>query len=92
MHRRTTVMDVPVIMQLEFQQSFFETVEVPQTRFLDRLPDIPVAATQRQVLTVQAVQKTRRFHSAACCGRRSCEFTLQTVQKTVDFPQVQFST
>ena len=50
-------MDVPVIVQLEFQQSSFETVEVPQLQFLDRLPDIPVA-TQRQVLTVQTVQKT----------------------------------
>ena len=47
-------MDVPIIMQLESQQSFFET----QIQFLDRMSDIPVV-TQRQALTVQTVQKTR---------------------------------
>ena len=49
-------MDVPAIMQLELQ-SFFETVEMPQIQFLDRLPDIPVV-TQTQVVMVQTVQKT----------------------------------
>ena len=49
-------MDVSVIMQLEFQQSSFETVEMPQIQFIDRLPDIPIV-TQRWVLTVQTVQK-----------------------------------
>ena len=49
--------DVAVITQHKFQQ-FFETVEVPQLQFLDRLLDIPVVL-QRQVLTVQTVQKTR---------------------------------
>ena len=39
--------DIPVITHAKFQQ-FFETVEVPQVQFFDRLPDIPVVP-QRQV-------------------------------------------
>ena len=35
---------VPVITQLQFQQSFlFMMLEVPQTPFIDRLSEIPVA-------------------------------------------------
>ena len=96
-HRWTTVVDVPVIMQLEFQQSF-ETVEVSQIQFLHRLPDIPVA-TQRQVLIVQTVQETGDSSAQRVaadipvnCRDKFQQFTLQTLQKTVDFPQVQFST
>ena len=73
-HCRMPVMDVPVIMQ--FQQSFFETVEVPQTQFLHRLPDSPVA-THRHVLTVQSVQKTGDSTVQRVAGRRSCELQRQ---------------
>ena len=40
-----------VIMQLEFQQSKFEQVKLPQIQFLDRVPDIPAE---------------RRTHNATC--------------------------
>ena len=40
-------MDVPVITQLLIQQSFVEHVEVPQTRFSDRV--VASVASQRQV-------------------------------------------
>ena len=37
------VVDAPVIMQLEFQQSFlFMFLEVPQIQFKMKVPDIPV--------------------------------------------------
>ena len=42
---------VPVIMQLEYQQSKYENLEVPQLQFIVGLLDIPVV-TQRQVPTV----------------------------------------
>ena len=57
--------DLPVIVQLEFQQSFFETVEVPQIQFSDRVRDIPVV-TQRWVLTVQIVHKTGKIQQVQC--------------------------
>ena len=43
--------------QLEYQQSKFENLDVPQILFIDRVPDIPVA-TQRRVCAVQTVQLT----------------------------------
>ena len=68
------VVDVSMIMQLEFQQSKYETAKVPQIQFVDRLPDVPVV-TQRWVLTVQTVQKTGDSTHAVCCGRRSCAWS-----------------
>ena len=53
---RPLVVDVPVIMQLKFQQSFVVSVEVPQIPFIDRVVDF--VASQRQGHTVQIVQKT----------------------------------
>ena len=39
----TRVVDVPMIVQLEFQHYLRTTVGVePQSQFLDRVPDIPV--------------------------------------------------
>ena len=40
------MVDVPAITQLQFQQSFVEFVEVPQTQFSDRVVDS--VASQRQ--------------------------------------------
>ena len=49
--------DVPVITQLQFQQSFVEYVEVLQTQFSDRVMDILVAPK-------------RQVHSANCAEVR----------------------
>ena len=58
------LVDVPVIMQLKFQQSVpLEKVKVPQVQFLDRLLEHPVVP-QRWVRTVETVQKNWRFHSS----------------------------
>ena len=57
---------VPVIMQLKLQQSFVVSVDVPQIPFIDRVLDIS-AASQRQVRTVQIVQKTG-YSSGAVLG------------------------
>ena len=46
-----------MIMQLKYQQSFFEFLDAPQVQFIGRLLPLPVAP-QRQVRTVQTVQKT----------------------------------
>ena len=46
-----------MIMLLKFQQSFVVSVDVPQIPLIDRVVDIS-AASQRQVRTVQIVQKT----------------------------------
>ena len=47
----TLVADVPVIMQLEFQQFYqFVLLKVPQIQFLDRVSDM-------RVLTVQTMQQ-----------------------------------
>ena len=47
-------MDVPVITQLQFQQSFVEYVEVPQTQFSDRVVDS--VASQRQVRSANCAE------------------------------------
>ena len=52
---RALVVDVPVIMQLQFLHSY-ENVEVPQFPFLDRVLQLPVVL-QRRVRAVQTVQK-----------------------------------
>ena len=52
---RAPVMDVPVIIQLKFLQSY-ENVEVPQIPFLDRVLQLPVVL-QRHVRAVQTLQK-----------------------------------
>ena len=52
------VADVPVLMQLLFQQSMqYVIVKVPQIQFTDRLLCEHSVVPQRRVLTVQAVQK-----------------------------------
>ena len=56
--------DVPVIMQLEYQQSKFENPEVPQFLFVDRVLDIPVA-TQRRVRAVQNCAENRQDSTGA---------------------------
>ena len=51
-----SVGDVPVIMQLEFQQSAsYESLEVPQFQLIVRVLDIPVVS-QRQVQSFTLVQ------------------------------------
>ena len=66
--------DVPVITQLQFQQSSVEYVEVPQTQFSDRVVDILVAP-QRQV------------HSANCAEAR-CDRTGAVLGSVRDAPVV----
>ena len=48
-------MDVSVIMQPQFPQSFVENIEVPQTQFFDR---VVVQLLHRDRYTVQTVQKS----------------------------------
>ena len=60
--RAEAVVDVSVIMQPQFPQSFVENMEVPQTQFFDRV-------------VVQLLHRDR--------------YTVQTVQKSVEFAQVQ---
>ena len=49
--------DVPVIMQLQFQQSFVEYVEVPELQFIDRVVVASSCVTETG-LPVQIVQQT----------------------------------
>ena len=93
------VVDLPLITQLEFQQSFlFMILKVPQIQFIDRMVVNPVA-TQRmgthsancqipQVrssgLVVHVPVNTQRQAPAVHCRHG------QTVQKTVEVSQVQF--
>ena len=87
-------MDVPVITQLLFQQSFVEFVEVPQTQFSDR---VVVQLLHSDRYTVQTVQKSVEIaqvqfldwlghpllYNDRCLGF--------TEQKTVEAPQLQCS-
>ena len=83
-------------MQLMFQQSFVVSVDVPQIPFIDRVVDIS-AASQRQVRTVQIVQKTGDSPSAVLgsVGTRPllCNDRLYGADsaETVEVPQVQHS-
>ena len=52
------VVDVPVSMQLTFQQSMFMNREVPQTQFFDRLVDVSVAP-QRQYAVLNCAKDGR---------------------------------
>ena len=83
-------MDVSVSTQLEFQQSF-ETVELPQIQFLDRLPDCANCAENRRFHRCSVLRPTfpmnmQRQTPAVHLSSPHCK----TVQKTVDCPQVQF--
>ena len=67
------VVDVPVDTQLEFQQSKYEKVKVPQIQFLDRVPDIPVVP-QRRACTVQTMKKIVEIPQVQMLGgRRRCD-------------------
>ena len=50
------VVDVPVVTQHKFQQSFVDLFKVPQLQFIDRVLVFPVMP-QSLVRTVQTVQK-----------------------------------
>ena len=88
--------DVPVIMQLENQQSKYENLDVLQFLFIDRVLDIPVV-TQTSVRAVQKLcRKPSRFHGCSSwalstrpllCNDRCLE--CGTVLKTVEVPQSQ---
>ena len=57
--KRVVVAAAPVLMQLEFQQSFlFMILEVPQIQFNLRVPDVPVAC---RACTVDASVGLPRF-------------------------------
>ena len=83
-------------MQLKFQQSFVVSVDVPQIPFIDRVVDIS-AASQRQVRTMQIVQKTGDSPGAVLgsVGTRPllCNDRLYGADsaETVEVPQVQYS-
>ena len=73
------VVDVPVVTQHKFQQSFVVSVDVPQIPFIDRVVVIS-AASQRQARTVQiVVQFLDRLGHARLCATTGC--MVQTVQK-----------
>ena len=68
-------MDVPVIMQLMFLQSY-ENVEVPQIPFLDRVLQLQLCF--RGVYAQCKLCKSRRFHRAVlrrCLRALSCALT-----------------
>ena len=83
-------------MQPKFQQSFVVSVVVPQIPFIDRVVDIS-AASQRQVRTVQIVQKTGDSPGAVLgsVGTRPslCNDRMDGADsaETVEVPQVQYS-
>ena len=86
-----SVVDVSVIMQRKFQQSFVEFDKVPQLQFIDRVV-VSFSCFTETRLTVQTVQY-RRFHSAVLCvGLDMPVVRVETVQKTVDFPLLQVLT
>ena len=72
-------------------QKVQRTVEVPQVQYIDRVVDVPVVM-QRQVPTIQTVQKTVDFSSGSASsssGRRACcdqLHMIQKVQRMVEFP------
>ena len=73
--RAEAVVDVSVVTQLQFQQSFVDYVEVPQLQFIDRVVGISVAS-QRQGSQctlcrrrrIRQVQFLDRFGHARCCA------------------------
>ena len=60
------VVDVTVIMQLQFQQSFVEYVEVPQTQFSDRVVDS--VASQRHVRSADCQSPLRSHRCSSWIG------------------------
>ena len=100
-----SVVDVPVITQLELQQFMaYENVEVPQIQFIVTVLDIPVA-TQRRLPTVQTVLKTGESHRCSSWTRLMTPVAFQrlvpgrdraencggsAVAQVVDVPVVQF--
>ena len=68
------VVDVSVIMQLKFQQSFVEFYKVPQLQFIDRV--VVITGTEITVQTVQTGDSTVQFFACVLtcplCVSRQC--------------------
>ena len=86
------VVDVPVSMQLTFQQSMFMNPEVPQTQFFDKLVDMSVLQRQYAVLNCA---KDRRDLTGAFLGYVDVVVQRQAgvgpdSSDSLELPQVQF--
>ena len=87
-------MDVSVIMQPQFPQSFVENVEVPQTQFFDRMV---VQLLHRDRYTVQTVRKSVGIAQVQFLDLLGHPLLYNdrcldlTEQKTVEVPQLQCS-
>ena len=90
-------MDVSVIMQPQFPQSFVDNMEVPQTQFFNRVEvSWWLVASQRQVHSANCAED-RRDRTGAVLGPVGIPVVVQqqvlrfTEQKTVEVPQLQCS-
>ena len=63
------VVDVPVIISDKLQQSFVESVEVPQTQFIDSMVGFPVAS-QRQGSQCKLCRRRRFARCSSWIGTR----------------------
>ena len=63
------VVDVPVIISDKLQQSFVESVEVPQTQFIDSMVGFPVAS-QRQGSECKLYRRRRFARCSSWIGTR----------------------
>ena len=90
------VVDVPVLFSDKFLQSKEFDLIVPQIQFIFRVWDIRVVE-QRRVHTVRIVHKTGDSPGAVLGRMSTCPLVckrqvlgVQTVQKTLEVPQLQF--
>ena len=92
------VVDVSVIMQLKFQQSFVEFCKVPLLQFIDRVVVISVALQRQgsQCKLCKTGDCTVLFYAKVltcplCVSRQCCGIpAVAGIEKVVDFPVVQF--
>ena len=91
-----SLVDVPVITSDKIQQSIVhENVEVHQIEFINRVVGFSVVL-QRRVPTVQTVKKTGEIPEVVFLDKVETPVVAQrqvlgvTVQKTVEFPQLQY--
>ena len=92
--RAEAVVDISVIMQPQFPQSFVKNVEVPQTQFFDR---VAVQLLHRDRYTVQTVHKSVEIAQVQFLDLLGHPLLYNdrslglTEQKTVEVPQLQCS-
>ena len=85
-----TVVDVPVILQVEFQQSKLYVWMVAQIQFIDRVLELPLVQ-QRSVPTAQTMQKTVEIPQLLFFCRRRCEHAATSSSRS-RVPQISSST